>query len=141
MGKRRLHDPGRPFYGIAVSKNASTVAVLGASPKPDRYAFRALRMLLDHGHRAVPVNPAFTEILGLTCYPHVTAVPEPIDTLTLYLGHQRSEPLIDEILAAHPRRIIVNPGAENPRLETAARTAGIEVVHDCTLVMLAGGRF
>ena len=46
---------------------SETVAVLGASPKPDRYAFRAIQMLREHGHHAVPVNPAFEEIVGERC--------------------------------------------------------------------------
>jgi predicted CoA-binding protein len=117
------------------------VAVLGASPKPDRYAYRAMQMLKDYGHKPVPVNPAFDEILGETCYPKIDDVPQPIDTATLYLGAARSTPLIDEIIAAKPRRIIMNPGAENDTLADEAREHGIEVVYGCTLVMLGSGEF
>jgi predicted CoA-binding protein len=117
------------------------VAVLGASPKPDRYAFRAMQMLREHGHRAVPVNPAFDEILGERCYKTIRDVPQPIDTVTMYLGKLRSDPLIDDILAAKPRRIIMNPGAENGDLAEQAEAKGIEVIEDCTLVMLGSGTF
>ncbi len=118
-----------------------TVAVLGASPKPDRYAYRAMEMLRAHGHRAIPVNPAFPEILGQTCYPSLADIPDPIDTITLYLGAPRSAPLIPEILAAKPRRIIMNPGAENDDLAQQARAAGIEADYACTLVLLQTGSF
>jgi predicted CoA-binding protein len=118
-----------------------TVVVLGASPKPHRYAFRAMQMLREHGHRATPVNPAFAEVLGEKCYPRIIDVPFEIDTATLYLGKARSGPLIDEIIQAKPRRIIMNPGAENDDLTEKARKRGIEVVEDCTLVMLGSGRF
>jgi len=118
-----------------------TVAVLGASPKPDRYAYRAMEMLRQHGHRAIPVNPAFKEVLGEPCYASLSEIPEPVDTVTLYLGKQRSDPLIDEIVAAKPRRIIMNPGAENPELTAKAEAAGIEAVEACTLVMLEVGSF
>lgn len=117
------------------------VAVLGASPKPDRYAYRAMEMLLDHGHRPVPVNPAFREVLGQTCYPTLADIPEPIETVTMYLRKERSDPLIDQILAAKPRRIIMNPGAENDELADQARDAGIEVDYACTLVLLQTGAF
>lgn len=117
------------------------VVVLGATPKEDRYAFRAMQMLKGHGHHAIPVNPAFEEILGETCYKTIGDVPTPIDTLTMYVGAARSEPLIEEILKAHPQRIIFNPGAENDHLAAAAKAKGIEVVEDCTLVMLQSGRF
>jgi predicted CoA-binding protein len=120
---------------------AETVVVLGASPKPDRYAYQALQLLREYGHRTLPVNPAFDEILGEKCYPTISDAPGPIDTVTLYLGEARSNPLIEEIIGAKPRRIIMNPGAENRALATKAEDAGIEVVEDCTLVMLRTGRF
>ena len=118
-----------------------TVAILGASPKPDRYAFRAFEMLREYGHKPVPINPAFEDILGEKCYPTLADAPKPIDTVTMYLGAARSNPLIDEIIAAKPQRIIMNPGAENPALAEKAEAAGIEVVEGCTLVMLGTGQF
>ena len=120
---------------------AQTVAILGASPKPDRYAYQALKLLREYGHRTLPINPAFDEILSEKCYPTISDAPGPIDTVTLYLGETRSSPLIDEIIGARPRRIIMNPGAENSALATKAQEAGIEVVEDCTLVMLRTGQF
>ena len=122
-------------------KQAETVAILGASPKPDRYAYKAFQMLQDYGHRPIPVNPAFADILGEKCYPNVSAAPKPIDTVTLYLAEARSNPLIDEIIAIKPRRIIMNPGAENQMLAQKAEDAGIEVIEGCTLVMLRTGQF
>ena len=118
-----------------------TVAVLGATPKSDRYAYRAMQLLRQHGHRAVPVNPAFEEVLGERCYRSISDVPGPVDTVTMYLGRQRSDPLIDDIIAAKPKRIIMNPGAENDQLARKAEAAGIEPVYDCTLVMLQTGSF
>src|SRR5215213_8626914 len=109
------------------SGTPETVVVLGASPKPERYAYRAMEMLRQHGHHAIPVNPAFPEILGEKCYASLAEVPPPIDTVTMYLGKQRSDPLAGEIVAAKPRRIIMNPGAENPELAEKAEAAGIEV--------------
>jgi hypothetical protein len=122
-------------------RSAETVAVLGASPKPDRYAYQALQLLHEYGHRTLLVNPAFDEILGEKCYPQISDAPGPIDTVTLYLGESRSNPLIDEIIGAKPRRIIMNPDAENSALAAKAEEAGIEVIEGCTLVMLQTGHF
>jgi len=121
--------------------STETVAILGASPKPERYAYKAMQMLREYGHRPVPINPAFAEVLGEKCYPSISAAPGPIDTVTLYLGEARSNPLIEEIISARPRRIIMNPGAENGALAKAAEAAGIEVIEGCTLVMLRTGQF
>jgi predicted CoA-binding protein len=123
------------------AENGRAVAVVGASPKPHRYAHRAMQMLREYGHRAVPVNPAFREILGEKCYPSVTEIPDKIDTITLYVSKARSAPLIGEIVDLAPRRIIMNPGAENSDLAIKARERGIEVVEGCTLVMLRAGQF
>jgi len=126
---------------MSATRTAETVAILGASPKPDLYAYKAFEMLREYGHRPIPINPAFPEILGNKCYPKISDAPGPIDTVTLYLGEARSNPLIDEIIESRPRRIIMNPGAENFALAEKAEAAGIEVVEGCTLVMLRTGQF
>jgi predicted CoA-binding protein len=124
-----------------IPEEKRNVAVLGASPKRERYSNEALRLLGRFDYRPRPVNPAFEEIEGLTCFPNLASISEPIHTITLYLGPARSTPLIAEILAANPQRIIMNPGAENEELAAAASSAGIEVVEACTLVMLRTGLF
>ena len=127
--------------GMATTTENKNVVVIGATPKPDRYAFMAMQRLQQHGYRAIPVNPAFEEILGERCHASIADVKEPIDTVTMYVGAARSTPLTQEIVGAKPRRIVFNPGAENPELSAAARAAGIEVVEGCTLVMLGAGTF
>ena len=124
-----------------IPEKKRNVAVLGASPKPERYSNQAIRLLASFDYRPIPVNPAYDEIEGLTCFPDLSAVGKPVHTVTVYLGPARSTPLIDEILAANPLRIIMNPGAENEELAAAASGAGIEVVEGCTLVMLKAGLF
>jgi predicted CoA-binding protein len=126
---------------MSSSRKTETVAIMGASPKQDRYAYKAFELLQEYGHRPVPINPAFEEILGEKCYPNISDAPGPIDTVTLYLGEARSNPLIAEIIGAKPRRIIMNPGAENFVLAEKAEEAGIDVVEGCTLVMLRTGQF
>jgi len=121
--------------------SSETVVIVGASPRPDRYSRKALELLRQHGHRTLPVNPAYDEILGEKCYPRISAAPRPIDTITVYLREDLSNPLIDEIIGAKPRRLIMNPGAENQALADRAKEAGIEVVEACTLVMLRTGQF
>jgi predicted CoA-binding protein len=118
-----------------------TVAILGASPRQDRYAFRAFEVLREYGHHPIPINPTYNEVLGERCFPSIKDVTAKIDTVTIYLAKRRSDLLIDEIVSAKPRRIIMNPGAENPNLSRRGEDAGIEVVEGCTLVMLRSGRF
>jgi uncharacterized protein len=117
------------------------VAVVGASEKPERYSNRALRMLLSHGHTAIPVSRLGREILGLTGYASLRAIPGPLDTVTVYLSPEKQTPVIQDILAVVPRRVIFNPGAENPQAADTLARRGIMVVEACTLVLLTTGQF
>ena len=117
------------------------VAILGASPKPDRYANMAQVKLLAHGHSVVGVNPALPDLGGVHVVKSIVDLPPEIDTLTVYVGAPRSSELSDEILSYGFRRVIFNPGAENPELATALRESGAETLEACTLVMLSNGLF
>lgn len=117
------------------------VAVLGASAKPERYSNKAIRLLQEYGHTVLPVNPAQKVIEGLSVVATVDALPRKIDTVTMYVSPAHSDPLLPGLLALRPRRVIFNPGAENPALETALRNAGIAVEEACTLVLLRTGQF
>jgi predicted CoA-binding protein len=117
------------------------VVVLGASPKEDRYSNKAVRDLLKHGHKVLPVHPLSEKIHGQNCYKTLADISEKIDTLTLYVGKDRLNTMFDEIFNLNPARIIMNPGTENDLLETTAQSRNIEVVRGCTLVMLRTGTF
>ncbi len=121
-------------------------AVLGASPKADRYSHMAMLRLQEAGHRVIPVNPAYREVEGLTSVATVSdaaeaAGPEGLDTLTLYLAPHHHEPLVDDILAARPRRVIFNPGTESSVMQTALDKAGIPWLEACTLILLSTGQY
>jgi predicted CoA-binding protein len=118
-----------------------TVVVIGASDKPERYSFQAIQLLVSYGHVVIPVHPRLSTIDGLTVVPSLGDIKVPVQTATLYLGKENSDRITSAILDLHPKRLIVNPGAENPDLEEAARTTGIIVLHACTLVLLHTGRF
>ena len=117
------------------------VVILGASPKPARYAHQALRLLDDMGYRVLPVHPNFDQIDGIPVTPSLSAIQEPVHTLTLYVGPERSRDLIADIVALAPGRVILNPGTESPELEEALSLAGIPSERACTLVLLRTGQF
>jgi predicted CoA-binding protein len=119
----------------------SRVAVVGASEKPGRYSNRALRMLLSQGFTPIPISNSGKDILGFKGYASLTAVPDPIDTVTVYLSPEKQAPVIQDILTVRPRRVIFNPGAENPEAAAALSKQGIPVLEACTLVLLTTGQF
>lgn len=114
--------------------------VLGASPNPERYSYMATVMLLQKGHTVYPFGIKKGTIGSLPIvqdWPTETA----ITTLTLYLGPQAQEAYYDAIIQLAPKRIIFNPGTENPILVGLAKAAGIETIEACTLVMLTTGQY
>lgn len=123
------------------SSPTSTVVVLGASNQPERYSYQAVALLLEHGHTVIPVHPALKEILGRAVYASLESIPQPVDTLTLYLSPERLPPLIPQIIALHPHRVIFNPGTECPALQQALTAAQIPWREACTLVLLRLGGF
>lgn len=117
------------------------VAVVGASHNEERYSYKAMKMLEQYGHVPVPVAPARKEILGRKVFPKLGDVDEKVDTVTMYVGPARQEGVIDEIINLKPRRVIFNPGTENPSEYSKLKDAGIEVLEACTLVMLRTNQF
>lgn len=117
------------------------VAILGASTDRERYAFKAQRLLKEHGHRVVPVSVRDRTIDGDTAVLELAAITVPVDTVTVYVRPAVSSTLREQLLALHPKRVIFNPGTENPELEAALRAAGITVQEACTLVLLDAGAF
>ena len=117
------------------------VAVLGASKNPDRYSYMAVDLLLNHGHQVYPINPTEMEILGRPVLKSLSELTETIDTLTIYVRPELSNQVEDQILKLKPKRVIFNPGTENPVLLKKLQSIGIECIEACTLVMLRTNQF
>lgn len=116
-------------------------AVLGASPKADRYSHMAQKKLMEKGYEVIPVNPAYQEILGKACTPTLRDITKPVDTVTVYIGPGHIGPSIPDIVDLAPRRVILNPGTESRELKDALTTAGIPYLEACTLVLLSTGQY
>ncbi|MBD3345660.1 MAG: CoA-binding protein [Chitinivibrionales bacterium] len=121
--------------------NSKSVVVVGASNKPERYSNKALKMLLEYGHEVIPVHPAIDQIEGITTVAGLDDVQKPVDTVTLYVGPAKSEELVDSLIALHPNRVIMNPGAESDTVEQKLTESGIPVMRACTMVLLRTGQF
>lgn len=111
--------------------------ILGASPNPDRYAYKATVKLDKYNHPVFPVGLRDGKIENHSILTN-TPVIEDIDTVTLYIGPKNQPVYYDYILnKIKPKRIIFNPGTENPELEQMAKEKGIETEIACTLVLLS----
>jgi uncharacterized protein len=114
--------------------------VLGASPNPARYSFKAVRSLLRFGHDVVAVG--FRP--GVICEKFIqrgTPEIEGVHTIALYIGPERQQEYFAYIISLRPERVIFNPGTVNEPFMQVLKEKGIEVVEGCTLVMLDDGQF
>lgn len=110
--------------------------VIGASPNPLRYSFKAVKALREYGIEVVAIGKRETTIEDVQVIAEMPPI-EHLHTVTLYVGPQNQTSYIDYILSLKPERIIFNPGTYNYELISKAEDAGIDCVSDCTLVMLA----
>ncbi len=118
------------------------VAVIGASSDPVKYAYQAVELLEQYGHRPIPVHPRETSVRGHAVVHRLRdLIGTKIDTVTVYVNPSISDKYEEELLALRPGRVIFNPGAENPRLEQGLTSKGIKVENACTLVLLRTGQW
>ncbi|HXD76809.1 MAG TPA: CoA-binding protein [Puia sp.] len=114
--------------------------VLGASANPRRYSYLALKQLRSHGHPVAAIGRKQVMVGDVEVATGREPVPG-VDTVTLYLNPANQKEYYDYILSLHPRRIIFNPGTENPELESLAAEKGIDTLEACTLVLLGTGQY
>ncbi|AYN05221.1 MULTISPECIES: CoA-binding protein [unclassified Flavobacterium] len=120
-------------------KNKKTV-VLGATTKPDRYAFLAINKLVEKGHTVLAIGQNAGEVAGVKI--HTKAIPlKNIDTITLYLNPSRQRDYYNYIVEAKPKRVIFNPGTENPELYQLLELNNIKAQVACTLVLLTTNQY
>lgn len=114
--------------------------VLGASANPTRYSYLAVNQLRAKGHEVMAIGKHTGKVNDV----EITAQEMPIDdldTITLYLNANNQKPYYDYIFSLNPKRIIFNPGAENPELELLAKEKNVLPMHACTLVLLSTGQY
>lgn len=121
---------------------SKTTAILGATTNPQRYAYFAAQRLKAYNHKFVPIGIKKGEVLGEQILDlREKPIVENVDTVTMYIGPQNQGEWEDYILSLNPKRIIFNPGSENPSLQLKAEERGIETLEACTLVMLGSGQY
>jgi len=114
--------------------------VMGASTDPGRYAYKAIKMLERYGHPVVAVGKKEDTLGGVKIEKqHVEF--DGVDTVTLYLNPMNQRQYYDYIVGLQPKRVIFNPGTENPELYTLLRQNDIEIEVACTLVMLSVNQY
>jgi predicted CoA-binding protein len=118
----------------------SLMVVLGASPNPERYSNKAVRRLISNNYQVIAIGKRNGFIGDV---PIITEQPalKDVDTVLMYLAPYHQAEVFDYVLALRPKRVIFNPGTESPEFEQWLESYDIKIVHDCSLLMMASGRF
>ena len=134
--RRSQEIPETVFYFVSMNKKT---LVLGASPNPNRYSYQAVERLVQSGHSVYAFGLRIGEIASVNVNSEWPS--ENFDTITLYLNPQRQSAYTDRILELKPKRVIFNPGTENPAFMYELTEAGVDVEVACALVMLSVGNY
>lgn len=114
--------------------------VIGASTKPERYSNMAINRLVEKENPTVAIGQKEGEVAGVKI--QTKAVPfKNIDTVTLYLNPVRQRDYYNYIIGLQPKRVIFNPGTENPEFYQLLKLNNIKTEVACTLVLLSTSQF
>jgi predicted CoA-binding protein len=121
--------------------DARTIAVVGASPKPDRPSHGVMRYLLEQGYRCIPVRPrGCDEVLGVPCVRSLAEIGEPIDLVDVFRRPEACPEVAREAVAAGARSLWLQLGIVSPEARRIADAADIDYVEDeCTKIVHARG--
>jgi predicted CoA-binding protein len=128
------HDRYEDAYIADILKATRTIALLGASPKPERPSFGVMRFLLARGYTVFPVNPgqAGKEILGQKTFAQLADVPQPVDMIDVFRAPEYLGAIVDEAVSLDqpPKVIWAQLGVRDDTAASVAEARGIKVVMD-----------
>jgi uncharacterized protein len=113
-------------------RSTRTIALVGASDRPDRPSYGVMRFLQDHGYRVFPVNPQITgeHVHGEYVWRELSQIGEPIDMVDIFRRPQAASEAVDEAIAIGAKSVWLQLGVINPEAAARAETAGLKVVMD-----------
>jgi predicted CoA-binding protein len=130
------HDAYPDDYLRGILTSARTIAVVGASPRPQRPSHGVMRFLQRHGYRAIPVNPfaAGQEILGERVYASLADIPReltgPIDMVDIFRRSDAAGAVVDEAIAVGAKTVWMQLDVRDDAAAARAEAQGVKVVMD-----------
>ena len=110
--------------------NASTIAVVGISPRPERPSHYVALYLQEQGYRIIPVNPMLETVMGERCYPDLKSVPEQVDMVNIFRRSEHVGPIVDDAIAIGAMYVWMQDGVVDEAAAARAKEAGLLVVMD-----------
>jgi uncharacterized protein len=125
-----------------ILRQARTIALLGASPNPNRPAHGVMRYLLEQGYRVIPVRPLdVDEVLGIPCVESLAEIDEPIDLVDVFRRAEAAPDHAREAVAVGAKAFWLQLDLHSDEARTICEDAGIDYVEDrCTAIEHRRGR-
>ncbi len=122
---------------VEILRDASTIAVVGASPRPERPSHGVFRYLLAQGYDVIPVRPAgCDEILGVPCVRSLAEIDRPIDLVDVFRRSEFTADVAREAVAAGAGAVWLQLGLVSAEARRIAESGGLDYVEDlCTAVV------
>jgi uncharacterized protein len=117
---------------------ARTIAVVGASSKPDRPSYGVFARLQRAGYRVIPVNPFETEVHGERAFRTLAEVPVPIDIVDVFRRPEETKAVAEDAVRVGAKVLWLQLGIVNEQAEAIARAGGLSVVMDSCLAVVVG---
>ncbi|MDX6512402.1 MAG: uncharacterized protein QOE36_1906 [Gaiellaceae bacterium] len=125
-----MRDPAQ------ILREAKTIALVGASPRPGRPSRNVMQYLLDAGYRVIPVRPDCDEVLGVPCVPTLAEIDEPIDLVDVFRRSEFAAEHAREAVAAGAGALWLQLGVVSPEARRIAEEGGLDFVEDeCTAIV------
>ncbi|QNN64498.1 CoA-binding protein [Sphingomonas rhizophila] len=113
-------------------QTARTIAMVGASDRPDRASYGVMKFLQDQGYRVIPVNPRITgeHVHGEYIWRELGQIGEPIDIVDIFMRRETVGPIVDDAIKVGAKAVWMQLGVVNPEAAARAEEAGLKVVMD-----------
>jgi uncharacterized protein len=120
-----------------ILRDARTIAVVGASPRPNRPSHSVMRYLLSQGYRCIPVRPRDChEVLGIPCVQSLAEIEEPIDLVDVFRRPEFCPEVARDAVAAGAKALWLQLGLVSAEARRVAEAAGLDYVEDaCTAIV------
>jgi predicted CoA-binding protein len=111
---------------------ARTIAVVGASDRPDRPSYGVMKFLQDHGYRVFPVKPQITgeHVLGEFVWRELAQIGVPIDIVDIFRRPDAVDEAVEQAVFAGAKAVWMQIGVVNEEAAARAEAAGLKVVMD-----------
>ena len=119
---------------------ARTIAMVGASDRPDRASFGVMRFLQEHGYRVIPVNPRITgeHVHGEFVFRELAQLGDPIDIVDIFMNSANAGAVVDQAIAVGAKAVWMQLGVIDEAAASRAEAAGLKVVMDhCPKIEIA----